>query len=122
MGMPMSPLNPGHAILIRRDKQVLFAIYDHQERITPFKNKGVDFVWRCGLDLVEINGVPVPVVFVLIRLTAPVTDLFYTAWINELAADNPGILESLATQPELRMIFVDSSPSGPGGTWRCRPL
>jgi hypothetical protein len=104
----MAPLRLGQAILTRYQGHVLLFICDRQEILVPIKLAGSFFGLRGGLDLVEVNGTCVPVVFAIIRLTSPGSDLFYTAWVNELATDDGGILESLATQPILPTLLVDS--------------
>jgi hypothetical protein len=104
----MAPLRPGQAILTRYQGHVLLVICDRQDVLIPIKLAGSYFGLRGGIDLVEVNGTCVPVVFAVIRLTSPGSDLFYTAWVNELATDDGGILESLATQPILPTLLVDS--------------
>jgi hypothetical protein len=60
-----------------------------------------------GIQRIAIAGVMVPVVLVVIRLTAAGEQRFYSAWIDELEEH---VIESLGTQAELPVILA--SPLG----------
>ena len=98
----MQPLQPGQAALTRYDGKVTLVVCDDEEGFAPFLMPGVAFEMKSVFHVNTINGVAVPLVNVLFRLTQNQQQVIYSAWVNELAPGESGLLESLATQPELQ--------------------
>src|SRR6187401_1509007 len=95
----MTPLLPGQAAIARHQGQVWFFVCDERENL-PIG--GVDFEIRGGVHHINFGDSTVGVASVMLRLTAGDSLRFYTCLFNEL---EQGVVESLATQPELLIVF-----------------
>jgi len=100
----MTPLLPGQAAVTRYDGQVCVVVCDHREN---FNLGGAHFGVVGGIQRIAVAGILVPVVMVVVRLTAAGEQRYYSAWINELEEH---VIESLGTQAELPIILA--SPLG----------
>lgn len=95
----MKPLRPGQASIARHEEKVWIVICDERENL-PIG--GVAFEIRGGVHHIKFGDSTVGVASVMLRLTVGESQRFYTCLFNELAA---GFVESLATQPELLIVF-----------------
>jgi hypothetical protein len=99
----VTPLLPGQAAFTRLDGLVSLVACDHDENL---RLGGVSFEVRSGMYTVLIEGVDVPAVNILLKLSSAAGDSYYVAWIDELTPDGAGVVESLATQPELPVVMA----------------
>lgn len=100
----MNELLPWKASFVRRHGQVNLVLWDDQ----PLPVQKVSVEVRFGSFLVEIEQITVPVVVASVRLLAGSEYRLYTAFVNELAPEVTGVLESLTCQPELCVMIVNS--------------
>lgn len=100
----MTPLLPGQAAFTRHEGQVCVVVCDHKENLNL---GGAHFGVVGGIQRIAVAGIMVPVVMVVVRLTATGEQRYYSAWINELEEH---IIESLGTQVDLPIILA--SPLG----------
>jgi hypothetical protein len=98
----MNPLQPGQAAVARHEGKVWIVVCDERENL-PLG--GVAFEIRGGVHHICFGDSTVGVASVMLRLTAGEAQLFYTCFFNEL---EQGVVESLATQPELPIMFATS--------------
>ncbi len=95
----MTPLIPGQAVIARHEGKVWIVVCDERENL-PLR--GVAFEIRGGVHHITIGTSTVGVASVILRLTAGDSQRFYACFFNEL---EQGVVESLATQPELLILF-----------------
>jgi hypothetical protein len=103
----MKPFLPGQAAFTRLDGLVSLVAYDHEDNL---RLGGVSFEVRSGMYTVFIEGIDVPAVNVILKLSTDEGDSYYVAWIDELTPDGAGVVESLATQPEFAVVL--ETPDG----------
>jgi hypothetical protein len=96
----MNPLLPGQIVLARYGGLVGIVVCDHRENV-PLG--GVAFEIRGGIHRNSSDGFSVPVVSVMLRINAGGDERFYVGWVNEL---EDGVVESLAIQPQLPIMFA----------------
>lgn len=75
-------------------------VCDHRENV-PLG--GVAFEIRGGIHRNVGDGFSVPVVSEMLRINAGADKRFYAGWVNEL---EDGVVESLANQPQLPIMFT----------------
>ncbi len=100
----MKPLAAGQAAVARHEGKVWIVICDERENL-PIG--GVAFEIRGGVHHINFGESTVGVASVILRLTAGDNQRFYTCLYNEV---EEGVVESLATQAELPIMF--STPLG----------
>ena len=100
----MKALLPWKASFVLRNGQVNLVLCDDQ----PLLSQNVSFEVRFGSFLVEVEQIKVPVVVASVRLLAGGEYRLYTAFLNELAPESAGVLESLTCQSELCVLLVNS--------------
>jgi hypothetical protein len=95
-------MNPGQAKLRRTANGLTLTVCDERGNIPM---GAVDFAGESILHQVEMTGgVVVPVVELVLRLLADGKERTYRAFVNEL---EEGIMESLATMPEITVFLTD---------------
>ncbi len=95
----MRQLVPGQAAVARHEGKVWIVVCDEKENL-PLGT--VAFEIRGGIHHITIGDITVAVASVMLRLTADGIQRFFTCLIDEL---QQGVVESLATQPELLIVF-----------------
>jgi hypothetical protein len=96
----MNPLLPGQIVLARYGGLVGMVICDQRESITRAR---VGFEICSGIHRNASDSFSVPVVSVMLRIIAGGEEGYYAGWVNELEG---GVVESLAIQPQLPIMFA----------------
>jgi hypothetical protein len=101
-GLP-KPLHPGTAALSRMDGIVSFVVCEVRGMIS---DGPAECEYRSGLQIINIADVTVPVVRIVLQFAIDGIVRFYWVFVNGLDAD---VIESLASQPDLPVVFVEPS-------------
>ena len=99
----------GHAWFVIDDDENDEAMLLACERREPLDSllKHVGFNLRARTVTVIIEGVSVPVVVVMLRFQGSQEPALFSAFVNALSPRTSGILNKLATQPNLPVVLVD---------------
>ena len=97
----MKDVLPGQACLKRLEGKVAFVACDYPQNV-PMGPANFDI--RGGMHRITIRGITVPVVSLVLRLTAGERVGYYPAFINELEEN---VIEPLANQPDLPIVLSD---------------
>lgn len=105
-----SPKIPaGHAWFVREDagdEDAMLIACERRERLEPLL-RHVELHLRARSITVMIDNTAVPVVVVMLRISGEDEPVLFSAWINELSPRAEGLLENLATQPQLLVALLD---------------
>lgn len=106
----MNRLLPGQATIARHEGKVWIVVCDERENLPV---GGVAFEIRGGVHHINFGGSTVGVASVILRVTAGDNQRFYTCFFDEL---EQSVVESLATQPELLIVFGTPKGESVGST------